>query len=354
MLRYLTAGESHGKCLLAILEGMPAGLKVEESKINLELKRRQAGFGRGARMKIEQDRVEILSGIRKGITLASPIALKIDNKDASLETLAGVSCPRPGHADLAGALKYGFKDIRNVLERASARETAARTAIGAVCKIFLQEFDIGITSRVIMVGGETNPAKIKKRIDEAIKKKDTVGGIFEVIAKSVPTGLGSYVQPDKRLDSRIAAAIISIPGIKAVEFGLGFGCASKLGSEVHDAIFFSKTKSLPAGRQGFFRKTNNCGGIEGGISNGEPIIVRCCMKPISTLMNPLPSIDIVSKKPSPATIERSDTCVVEAAGVVAEAVLAFEISKAFLEKFGSDSIKEIKRSFSAFEADIKD
>lgn len=347
MLRYLTAGESHGKCLLAILEGMPAGLKIEESKINLELKRRQAGFGRGARMKIEQDRVEVLSGLRRGITIASPIALKINNKDSSIETLAAVTSPRPGHADLAGALKYGFKDIRSVLERASARETAARTAIGAVCKIFLQQFDIGITSRVIMVGGETNSAKIKKKIDEAIKKKDTVGGIFEVVAKDVPAGLGSYVQPDRRLDSRIAAAIISIPGIKAVEFGLGFGCASKPGSEVHDAIFFSKQK-------GFFRKTNNCGGIEGGISNGEPIIVKCCMKPISTLMKPLPSVDIVSKKPSPATIERSDTCVVEAAGVVAEAVLAFEISKAFLEKFGCDSIKEIKRSFLAFRADIRD
>jgi chorismate synthase len=347
MLRYLTAGESHGKCLLAILEGMPAGLKIEESKINLELKRRQAGFGRGARMKIEQDKVEILSGIRKGITLASPIALKIDNKDNSIETLASITCPRPGHADLSGALKYGFSDIRNVLERASARETAARTAIGAVCKIFLNEFGIAVASRVIMVGGETNPVKIRKKIEEAIKKKDTLGGVFEVIAKNIPAGLGSYVEPDKRLDSRIAAGLVSIPGIKAVEFGIGFGCASMPGSGVHDAIFFSKQK-------GFFRKTNNCGGIEGGISNGEAIIVKCCMKPISTLMNPLPSVDIINKKPFPATTQRSDTCVVEAAGVVAEAVLAFEISNALLEKFGSDSIKEIKRSFAAFKSDIRD
>jgi len=348
MLRYLTAGESHGKCLVAILEGMPAGLKIEPSAINRELKRRQQGFGRGLRMKIEDDQAQILSGIRRGITIASPIALKIDNQDSSLEKLSSVTCPRPGHADLAGALKYGFSDIRNVLERASARETAARTAVGAVCKIFLKEFGIEIKSRVVMVGAETNPSQIKKRIAWAIAKKDTLGGIFEVIANNVPVGLGSYVEPDRRLDARLAAGLISIPGVKAVEFGLGFGCAVKFGSEVHDAIYFSKEKSLPAGRQGYFRKTNNAGGIEGGVSNGEPIVVRCCMKPISTLLNPLPSVDIVSKKAVKATVERSDTCVVEAAGVVGEAALAFEISSALLEKFGADSLKEIKRNLKAF------
>ncbi len=345
MLRYLTAGESHGKCLLAILEGMPAGLKINEAEINQELKRRQAGFGRGARMKIEQDQAQILSGLRHGITIASPIALKIDNKDSSLEALPSITCPRPGHADLCGSLKYGFSDIRNVLERASARETAARTAVGAVCKIFLREFDIEINSRIAAVGGESNPSQIRKKIDRAIAQKDTLGGVFEVIAKNVPAGLGSYVQPDRRLDARLAAGLISIPGVKAVEFGMGFGCAAKFGSEVHDAIYFSKEK-------GYFRKTNNAGGIEGGISNAEPIIIRCCMKPISTLLNPLPSVDIVSKKPTKATIERSDTCVVEAAGVVAEAVVAFEISSALLEKFGSDSMKEIKRSLTAFKAGI--
>ncbi|MDP2939232.1 MAG: chorismate synthase [Candidatus Omnitrophota bacterium] len=343
MLRYLTSGESHGKCVLAILEGMPAGLKINVDKINLELKRRQKGYGRGPRMQIEPDRAEILSGTRRGITIGSPIALKIDNKDNSIEELPSVSCPRPGHADLAGCLKYGFDDIRNVLERASARDTASRSAIGAVCKIFLAEFDIEILSKVIMIGNETNSAKIKNKIDEAIKKKDTLGGIFELIAKNVPVGLGSYVQPHRRLDSKIAAGLISIPGIKAVEFGMGFACASKFGSEVHDAIFFSKQK-------GFFRKTNNAGGLEGGISNGEPLVVRCCMKPISTLLNPLPSVDILTKRETKATVERSDICVVEAAGVVAEAVLAFEITSAMLEKFGGDSLKEIKRNFQAFKS----
>lgn len=346
MLRYLTSGESHGKCLLAILEGMPAGLKIDINKINQELKRRQAGYGRGERMKIEQDKVEILSGIRHGLTIGSPVALKIDNKDSSIETLPMVTAPRPGHADLAGVLKYGFEDIRNVLERASARETAARTAIGAVCKIFLDEFQIKILSKIIGVGGEVRASKIKQKIDEAIRKKDSLGGIFEVAAQNVPVGLGSYVQPDRRLDARLALGLISIPGIKAVEFGLGFACASKFGSEVHDAIYFSKEK-------GFFRKTNNAGGIEGGISNGEPIVARCCMKPISTLMKPLPSVNIASKKPTCATVERSDTSVVEAAGVVAEAVVAFELSRAMLEKFGCDSLKEIKRSLQAFKAGIK-
>ena len=338
MLRYLTAGESHGKALVAILEGMPAGLKVETAKINQELKRRQAGFGRGRRMQIEKDRAQILSGLKKGITLGSPIALLIENKDASMEKLPAVICPRPGHADLAGVLKYGFNDARNVLERASARETASRVGIGAICKIFLAEFQMRITSRVLLIGQESAPGAMRERILRAKEQRDTVGGIFEVIAKGVPCGLGSYVQPDRRLDARLAAGIISIPGIKAVEFGLGFGYAEKFGSLCHDAIYY-------AGKQGYFRQTNNAGGIEGGISNGEDIVVRACMKPISTLLRPLDSVNMATHKPAQASVERTDTCVVEAAGVIAESVVAFVLAEALLEKFGGDNLLDIKKAY---------
>jgi len=341
MLRFLTAGESHGRSLIAILEGLPAGLKLNPTKIDNELKRRQSGYGRGPRMKIEKDKVVILSGLRKGLTLGSPIALKVDNKDFSIEGLPKEASPRPGHADLAGAIKYGFSDIRNVLERASARETAARVAVGAVCKTFLSEFKINIASRVIMVAGKSRKEAIKRKIDAAAKNKDTLGGVFEVETKGVPVGLGSYVQYDRRLDARLAAILMSIPGVKALEFGLGFDYANKSGSEVQDAIFYNK-------KQGFVRKTNNAGGIEGGISNGEPIIIRCCMKPISTLGNPLDSVDINTKKPTKANIQRTDTCVLWAAGVIAENVVAFALSNAILEKFGGDSIKEIKRNFQGY------
>ena len=341
MLRYLTAGESHGKGLMAILEGMPAGLKVREDSVNSELRRRQSGFGRGRRMQIEEDSAQILSGLKGGITLGSPLALLIVNKDASIEKLSKVFSPRPGHADLAGLLKYGFTDIREVLERASARSTAATVAIGAVCKIFLKEFGVSIVSRVMSVGGEASPAAMKEKIQEAINKKDTVGGIFEVVAKNVPVGLGSYAQPDRRLDSRLAGSLMSIPGIKAIEIGLGMGYAVSLGSEVHDAIYYDKKK-------GYYRGTNNSGGIEGGISNGEDIIARACMKPISTLMNPLDSVHIISKKAAKANTERSDTCVVEAAGVVAESVSAYVIADAFLEKFGGDNIGDIKASYAYY------
>ena len=341
MLRFLTAGESHGKCLIAILEGLPAGLKLNAAKIDAELKRRQSGYGRGPRMKIEKDKVQILSGLRKGLTLGSPIALKIDNKDFSIEKLPNETAPRPGHADLAGAIKYGFSDIRNVLERASARETVARVAVGAVCKTFLDEFNINITSRVIMVAGKRTKESIKKKIDEAAKNKDTLGGIFQVQAKGVPVGLGSYVQYDRRLDTRLAAILMSIPGVKALEFGLGFDYANKSGSEVQDVIFYNK-------KRGFYRKTNNAGGIEGGISNGEPVIIKCCMKPISTLANPLDSVNINTKKPTKANIQRTDICVLWAAGVIAENVVAFELSNAILEKFAGDSIKETKRNFQGY------
>jgi chorismate synthase len=341
MLRFLTAGESHGKGTVAILEGFPAGLKVEAAAINKELKRRQFGFGRGKRMQIEDDRVEIVSGLKNNLTLGSPITLLIKNKDASIEKLHKVMAARPGHADLAGLLKYGFMDIREVLERASARSTAATVALGALCKKFLNEFGIVITSNVLSVGGESTKQGIISKITEAIENKDTVGGIFVVVARNVPVGLGSYVQADRRLDSRLAAGIISIPGIKSFEVGLGVGYAVSFGSEVHDAIYYSKPK-------GYFRLTNNAGGIEGGISNGQEIVLRACMKPIATLMNPLDSVNINTKKSAKAAVERSDICVVEAAGVVAESVTAFVLADAFLEKFGSDSLNDIKNSYTSY------
>lgn len=342
MLRYLTAGESHGKGLVAILEGMPAGLKIDLAFINQELRRRQSGIGRGKRMQIEKDKAQIISGLKKGITLGSPITIFIENKDFSIEKLHKVISPRPGHADLAGFLKYGFSDIREVLERASARSTAATVGIGAICKIFLNKFQIKIFSKVLFIGGECTKPAIIQTIKQAQDNKDTVGGIFEVVVKGAPVGLGSYAQPDRRLDGRLAQAIMSIPGIKAVEIGLGFGYAYKFGSEVHDAIYYTKGK-------GYFRKTNNSGGIEGGISNGEDIVVRVCMKPISTLMNPLDSVNVITKKPSKAATERSDVCVVEAAGVVAESACAYVLTDAFFEKFGGDSLRDINRAYEGYQ-----
>jgi len=341
MLRCLTAGESHGKGMLAILEGLCAGLAVDVSAINKELKRRQSGFGRGRRMRIENDRVEIISGLKNNRTLGSPITLLIKNKDARIEKLHKVMAARPGHADLAGVLKYGFTDIREVLERASARSTVATVALGALCKRFLDEFGIVITSNVLSVGGESTKQGIISKITEAIGNKDTVGGIFEVVARNVPVGLGSYVQADRRLDGRLAAGIISIPGIKSFEVGLGTGYAVSFGSEVHDAIYHSKSK-------GYFRLTNNAGGIEGGISNGQEIVLRACMKPISTLMHPLDSVHIHTKKFAQAAVERSDICVVESAGVVAESSCALVLADAFLEKFGADSLSDIKSSYTRY------
>lgn len=346
MLRYLTAGESHGKAIIAILEGMPAGLAIDQTFINKELKRRQAGFGRGARMLIETDCVEIISGLRRNKTLASPITLLIRNKDQSIEKLHSVLCPRPGHADLAGMSKYGFDDIRDVLERASARSTAATVAVGAVCKIFLEEFKIKLSSRAVCIGGESSKGQMVERISEAIRDKDTVGGIFEVIATGVPAGLGSYAQPDRRLNSRLSAAIMSIPGIKALEIGLGFGYAQCFGSEVHDAVYYSRGR-------GYNRQTNNAGGIEGGISNGEEIVLRACMKPISTLLEPLDSVNIKTKRPAKAAVERTDTCVVQAAGVVAESVCAYILADAMLEKFGQDALIDIKAAYKHYLKRIK-
>ncbi len=346
MLRYLTAGESHGKAMLAILEGMPAGLKVHVNIINEELRRRQSGFGRGKRMQIEKDRAEVISGVKGNVTLGSPLTLLTWNRDFSIEKLHKVICPRGGHADLAGFLKYGFSDIREVLERASARSTVATVAVGALCKMFLDVFDIKIYSRVVTVGGEISREGMAQKISLAMEKKDTLGGLFEVIVKGAPVGLGSYVQPDRRIDSRLAAAFISIPGIKSIEFGLGIGYASRYGSQVHDAIYHSRSK-------GYFRKTNNAGGIEGGITNGEDLVLRACMKPISTLMNPLDSVNVSTRKPAKAATERSDICVVESAGVVAESACAYVLADAMLEKFGNDNLEDIQVAYKSYLKRIK-
>lgn len=346
MLRFLTAGESHGKALVAILEGCPSNLPVLISEIDHELKRRQGGYGRGGRMKIENDKVQILSGLRFGRTLGSPISLLIENKDwinwvekmdpqtDNRSLVEKVTQLRPGHADLAGAIKYNFDDVRNVLERASARETAARVAIGAICKKLLSFFDVHIESTVLEIGGAIEEKGWKIKIDQAKEFGDTVGGIFEVKATGVPMGLGSYVHFDRRLDGLLAQAMMSIPAIKAVEIGEGFKSARLTGSKVHDPIHYKNSK--------FVRDSNHAGGLEGGVSNGEPIVVRSAMKPIATLLKPLDSVDLKSKKAAPAHIERSDICAVEAAAVVGEAMMAYTLANSFLEKFGGDSIEEIK------------
>ena len=367
-IRYLTAGESHGKALVSIIEGIPAGLKLDRSFMNGELSRRMKGYGRGGRMKIERDRVEILSGIRKGKTLGSPIALLVKNRDFKIENLRAVNCPRPGHADLAGALKFGERDMRNILERASARETASRVAAGAVCKLLLSEFGVDFASHAVVIGGITSDpaelsfARIKSlsersnvrcvekeasklmrlEIDRAKDSGDTLGGVFEVIIKGVPPGLGSYTQRDKRLDSSLAGAVMSIPGIKGVEIGAGFGVSFARGSEIHDEIFYDRKKKV------FIRKTNRSGGIEGGVSNGENIVLRAAMKPIATLMNPLVSVNIRTKKRTAAQVERSDVCVVPAAGVIAESALSVEIARSFMEKFGGDSLAEVRRNYGGY------
>jgi chorismate synthase len=387
MLRYLTAGESHGKGLVVIIDGIPANLEINIDEINDQLRERQVGFGRGERMKIEKDHVEIISGIRHNFTLGSPISLFIPNKDwenwqqamapiidssTKMEFEETAVAPRPGHADLAGAIKYGHKDLRNVLERSSARETAARVATAAISKILLRQFDIYLISHVIQIGKikanvkNKNFDEIKERIlisllrcadkeaeaemikliEEAKKDGDTLGGIFEVIAIGLPIGLGSYSQWDRRLDARLAFAVMSIPAIKGVEIGLGFECANVPGSMVHDEIFYSR-------RKGFFRKTNRAGGLEGGITNGEPIILRAAMKPIPTLRKTLASVNFKTKEPTMASYERSDVCAVPAASVVGEAVVAIELCKAMLEKFAGDNIQEMKKNYHNYMEAIK-
>ncbi|OGL42285.1 MAG: chorismate synthase [Candidatus Schekmanbacteria bacterium RIFCSPHIGHO2_02_FULL_38_11] len=379
MLRYLTSGESHGKLINAILEGIPSGLELSEEDVNIDLRRRQSGYGRGERMKIERDEVEITSGVRFGKTMGSPISMIIRNRDwenwknemSIIRRNKGINMvtrPRPGHADLAGGIKYNEIDLRNIFERSSARETACRVAVGAVARKILAELGIKILSHVISIGNirakniPRNPnsivhlaersdlrcadaeaeRKMKDVIDKAKNKGDSVGGIFEIIVMNPPVGLGSHTQWDRKLDGKLARALMSIQAIKGIETGMGFRTADLFGSQVHDEIYYRKDK------RGFYRKTNNAGGIEGGISNGEDIVLRAAMKPIPTLLTPLRSVDIITKKPFKASVERSDVCAVPSAAVVGEAVVAFEMADAVLEKFGGDSLKEMKRNFNNY------
>ena len=383
MLRILTAGESHGPACVTIIEGMPAGISVSAKDIDQDLKRRHSDSGRGGRASIEPDKVEILSGIRYGRTLGSPVTLIVRNLDfanwqdeMSIEepgkTAAKITCPRPGHADLAGALKYGQADIRNISERASARETVGRVMAGAVLRKLLAEFGIGIASHTVQIGSvklgrrysdfkevasvfATDPdircidpatsQKMKKAIAEAKAKKDTLGGAVEVIASGVPVGLGSVMHYDRRLDGRIAQALMSIPSVKAVEIGNAIQGAAMPGSKFQDRIGYKDSR--------FTRQSNNSGGIEGGMSNGQDIVCRVYHKPISTLSNPAGTVDIATLRPALATVERSDICAVPRAGVISEAMLAFTLGQAMTEKFGGDHIKEMKNNFKAYTKSVE-
>ena len=388
MLRYFTAGESHGEALVAFLSGMPAGLNVDQAFLDRELWRRQQGYGRGGRMKIETDKAHILSGVRQGKTIGSPIAILLENKDwknwqESLPIEEGdsakhkaVKSPRPGHADLAGALKYNFPEARYVLERASARESAARVAVGGVAKLFLRELGIDVLSHVTSVGVAAIRAEIsweqiaalvrreevllncaepeaeqrmKAEVDQVLKSGDSIGGVFEVVAHNVPPGLGTYAQWDERLDSRLAAAVMSLQAVKAVEIGSGIAAAASPGSAVHDEIGYGGSDTL----SGFTRTRNNAGGIEGGVSNGEDIRVRGYLKPISTLRRPLQSVDFATREPVKAAYERSDVCVVPAAGVAAETMVALTLAGCAIEKFGGDSMIETLRNFQGYCEQLK-
>ena len=393
MFRFTTAGESHGRGLVAVLEGIPAGLPLSAERINAELKRRMGGYGRGARMKIEADQIEWLAGVRAGETLGSPIAMLVWNRDwehwqdvmapeadaPGSERRRQVTRPRPGHADLAGSLKYDRQDARDILERASARETVARVACGAVCKVLLEEFGVEIGSHVVELGGVRAgagahpaqvgaqhaaplPARLNQaadaspvrcldaaaetemiaRIDAAKAAGDTLGGVVEVIALGLPVGLGSHVSWDTKLDGRLAQALMSIPAVKGVELGLGFEAARRKGSEVHDEI-------LP----GLARATNRAGGTEGGMTTGEPVVARVAMKPISTLMAPLRTVDLKTGGPAQAQSERSDVTAVPAMGVIAEAMMALVLGQALLEKFGGDALRETKRNFEGYLAQVR-
>ncbi|NBI30474.1 chorismate synthase [Chengkuizengella marina] len=380
-MRYLTAGETHGPQLTAIIEGMPSNLKINFEEINRELQRRQKGYGRGRRMQIEKDSANIVGGVRHGKSTGAPIALIVENKDwthwttvMNIEPIEGsdeekrrVHRPRPGHADLNGGLKYNHKDLRNVLERSSARETAARVAVGAVAKQLLTEFGIKVAGQVIRIGEveaqvqnlpidelikvtEESPvrvvdkeaeAKMIAHIDQVKKEGDSIGGIVECIVEGVPIGLGSHVQWDRKLDGRIAQAVVSINAFKGCEIGIGFEAGSIRGSQVHDEILYTPEK-------GYHRKTNRLGGFEGGMTNGQPIVVRGVMKPIPTLYKPLASVDIDTKEPFTAQVERSDSCAVPAASVVMEHVVAWELACALMEKFGGDSIDEVRNNINNY------
>ncbi len=376
MLRYLSGGESHGRCLTAIIEGLPAGLHLASKHINRHLERRQQGYGRGGRMKLETDRVEFLSGLRFNRTLGTPLTLKIDNKDSENwrevmspegernEDVTPVTLPRPGHADLAGGVKYARQDLRDGLERASARETATRVAVGGVAVRLLEEMGIEVFSHVISIGevqarleGVSYPVlkerrdhsslfcadpaaeeKMRLAIDAAKNGENTLGGVFEVRVKGVPPGLGSHVHWDRKLDGRLAGALMSLQGIKGVEIGMGFASAERQGSMVHDPINYSPDK-------GIYRPSNRAGGIEGGVSNGEDLILRAAMKPIPTLLSPLTSVDINTLNEDRAAVERSDVCAVPAASVVGEAIVSWELAAAVKEKFAGDSLEEMLQSY---------
>ncbi|MEK7791289.1 MAG: chorismate synthase [Deltaproteobacteria bacterium] len=343
-LRFLTSGESHGEALLAIVEGLPSGFFIDREKIQTELSLRQKGYGRSGRMKIETDTIQILSGIRNGKTIGSPIALMIKNKDFTIHTSAArLETPRPGHADLVGTLKFQHDDIRDTLERASARETAIRTAVGAVCQQFLTNFNISFSALVIQIGRVRSKNKMTEYIKACQKKGESVGGIFEIRAQGIPLGLGNYSQWDLRLDGRLAQAVMSIPAIKGVEIGDGFKTAMLTGSQSHDEIFYNgkNKKSF-----GFYRKTNRHGGIEGGVTTGEELIIRAAMKPLPTLpKNPLRTVNMFTMENARAFSQRTDSCAVAPAAVIARNVVAIEIAKAFLEKFGGDSFREVKNNF---------
>lgn len=386
MLRYLTAGESHGPQLTAIIEGLPAGLEISVDDINAALARRQKGYGRGGRMKIESDRVEILSGVRWGATLGSPLTLAVINRDwenwqkkmSPDKTFRGetdaVTRVRPGHADLTGAIKYNHRDARNILERSSARETAVRVAVGGVARELLKAFGITVNAYVVELGGikaergaltlagilaksaeselftfdESAETAMKLHIDAMKAAGDSVGGVVEIVVCGAPPGLGSHVQWDRKLDARLAMALMSIQAIKGVEVGIGFAAAASPGSQVHDEICYDHDSAL------FRRTTNRAGGIEGGMSNGEDILLRAAMKPIPTLYTPLKTVDIDTKEAIGAEVERSDVCAVPAASVVAEAVVAIEMASAFLEKFGNDSILETGRNFESYLKQVRE
>ena len=387
MIRFTTAGESHGRALLAVLEGVPAGLPLVAADVDADLRRRMQGHGRGARMKIEADAVQFLAGVRAGATIGSPIALLIENRDFEhwRDVMAAepdpdgsprrrqLTRPRPGHADLAGVLKYDRSDARDVLERASARETAARVAAGAVCRRLLAEFGVEIGSHVVALGGvsarapeplpvpldaaaDHSPVRcldaeaeraMVARIDAAKDAGDTLGGVVEVVARGVVVGLGSHVSWDRRLDGRLAAALMALPAVKGVEVGLGFALGGLPGSAAHDEIVRADERS-PAIGGGFARRTNRAGGLEGGMTTGEPLVLRAAMKPISTLMRPLQSVDLATGRPAQAQSERSDVTAVPALGVIAEAATALTLADAYLEKFGGDSLGELKRNYEAY------
>ena len=372
MLRYWTAGESHGRTLLALMDGFPAGLTIDHAMVDVELARRQGGYGRGGRQKLETDRLEILTGVWQGTTLGSPLAVQVVNADYKLERLKELERPRPGHADLVGAVKY-LGSIRGVLERASARETAVRVAAGAICRQLLRQFGIETIGYVTEIGGlavdtptgtieehraardassvytldPARDAEFERLIDSAADQGDTLGGVVEVRVEGLPVGLGTHAQWDRKLDGRIAQAVMAVQAIKGVEIGLGFEAARRPGSKVHDEIHYDpEQKHLPS--LGYVRPTNNAGGLEGGMTNGQPLIVRAAKKPISTLRKPLDSIRMDTKQPQRANYERSDVCAISAASVIVEHVVAIEIAAALIEKFGGDSVQEIRARYDLY------